>query len=321
MDEAFIISYLKGETTDQENKDLEIWLNESNENLAMFKDWQKIWLLSVKQNTPLVSAKEAWQKIDQRTQLEPKQIQMPIFKWKYAAAIILLLIVAGLWLSQWNNAVINWQATDQVTLRTLPDGTKVWLSPGSRLTYPEKFEVTIREVRLHGKAYFDVTEDPDKPFLVTGAETQIKVLGTEFMAVSTTNVEQVLLESGKVAFYKQADVSQKVILDPAEMAVLDRQSGKVVKSVEKNQNLLAWKTKRLVFENTQLYEVFKLLEEVYGIHIEAVENTYKACLITATFNQEPIENVWELLDTLFLLKVSAKNENTYLVTGKGCNDQ
>ncbi|MEO1011620.1 MAG: FecR domain-containing protein, partial [Bacteroidota bacterium] len=48
----------------------------------------------------------------------------------------------------------------------LPDGTMVKLNSGSTLRFPETFSEDFREVELSGEAFFDVTQNPDKPFLI-----------------------------------------------------------------------------------------------------------------------------------------------------------
>src|SRR5687767_10483603 len=62
----------------------------------------------------------------------------------------------------------------------LPDGTKVWLNAGSKLTYDKSFGEVIRNVKLTGEAYFDVVHNSDKPFVIHTTAMDIKVLGTEF---------------------------------------------------------------------------------------------------------------------------------------------
>lgn len=63
----------------------------------------------------------------------------------------------------------------------LPDGTKVWLNAGSTLTYPQNFWSESRQVELTGQGYFEVTKDPEKPFIVkVDPAYSVEVLGTTF---------------------------------------------------------------------------------------------------------------------------------------------
>ena len=62
----------------------------------------------------------------------------------------------------------------------LCDGTRVLLNSGSRLVYPAEFLGKTREVWLKGEGYFEVTKNPEKPFIVKTDFMNIKVLGTVF---------------------------------------------------------------------------------------------------------------------------------------------
>lgn len=62
----------------------------------------------------------------------------------------------------------------------LPDGTRVWLNALSKLEYPAEFSADKRQVAVTGEAYFEVTENKDKPFIVTSHGQTIQVLGTSF---------------------------------------------------------------------------------------------------------------------------------------------
>ena len=303
MEEEIIMRYLNGNTSTNENKDIENWLSASTENLELFKQWQKIWLYSTKTQVPTVDKHHAWAAIDERTK-DVKHFDFPQSartKWYYAAATISLVLLATFWFTYNNTSNIHWEAGKELAKRKLPDGTQVWLSSGSVLEYPQSFESNRREVILKGKAFFDVIENPNKPFLVTGLSTQIEVLGTEFMAIAQEDREEVFLNSGKVAYSKISAPSQKVILVPNELAKFDHVTDKVEKEIPTNKNLLAWKTRQLTFEDTPLPEVFSLIEEVYNVEI-VNDNKFETCQLTASFNQEPIEDIWELLQTIFQLE-------------------
>ena len=63
---------------------------------------------------------------------------------------------------------------------TLSDGTQIWLNADSELEYPVHFTAKNREVKLKGEAYFKVTKDAHKPFIVKAMDYTLQVYGTEF---------------------------------------------------------------------------------------------------------------------------------------------
>ena len=58
----------------------------------------------------------------------------------------------------------------------LADGTKVWLNSASRLIYPQSFMGKERRVVLSGEAFFDVTHDAERPFVVETSRMNVLVL-------------------------------------------------------------------------------------------------------------------------------------------------
>src|SRR5574344_782148 len=63
---------------------------------------------------------------------------------------------------------------------TLEDGTTVWLNANSKIIYPATFKKNVRNVPLAGEAYFKVTHNERKPFIVNMGNYKVRVLGTEF---------------------------------------------------------------------------------------------------------------------------------------------
>src|SRR5699024_11863966 len=61
---------------------------------------------------------------------------------------------------------------------TLSDGTKVILNADSKIILPEVFQSDKREVTLQGEAFFEVTHNPDRPFIINTGQAVVEVLGT-----------------------------------------------------------------------------------------------------------------------------------------------
>lgn len=103
---------------------------------------------------------------------------------------------------------------------TLPDGSRVWLNSNTRIEYPQNFADKRRDVEIDGEAYFEVTHDAKKPFVVhTSEKEQIEVLGTRFYveAYSGTKEFETALIEGSVRV--KAGNSQ-LTLRPSYKAVL-----------------------------------------------------------------------------------------------------
>src|SRR5690606_8589562 len=62
----------------------------------------------------------------------------------------------------------------------LDDGTLIKMNANSMLIFPAHFAMNERRVYLEGEAFFDVSKDKNRPFIVANKQQEIKVLGTEF---------------------------------------------------------------------------------------------------------------------------------------------
>ena len=110
---------------------------------------------------------------------------------------------------------------------TLPDGTKVWLNAGSKLSYPSFFEKE-RKVFLSGEGFFNVAKNEKVPFIVSTGTIDVKALGTQFnvFCYPGSDYTGVYLQQGSVKAYFPSLESEGVVLSPEQYLV---QKGKRLK--------------------------------------------------------------------------------------------
>ena len=145
----------------------------------------------------------------------------------------------------------------------LSDGTRVWINSETRLTYPVFFG-DKREVCLEGEAYFEVTHDRQRPFIVHSGEMNITVLGTEFNVNSYDHQKiHTVLVKGRVQV-GTGDGNQ-VILKPGELAALE--TGRIAVSAVNVRKYTAWRYGEFYFEDAPLSEIMDELARWYGIQI------------------------------------------------------
>ncbi|MFY9150588.1 MAG: FecR domain-containing protein [Prolixibacteraceae bacterium] len=181
----------------------------------------------------------------------------------------------------------------------LPDGTKVWLNAETTLKFPVPFPKNKRNVQLQGEAFFDVTKNPEQPFIVNSANVWVKVYGTRFNCKAyqeDKNIE-VILEEGRVGLsVRDEGVYKKTRLIPGDHAVITRESNKVDIKNEKIDKYIAWHTGKLVFENTPMSEVALMLERWYGIEVIIQNPEIMDYSFTTTFDNESLFEVIELIE-------------------------
>lgn len=173
----------------------------------------------------------------------------------------------------------------------LPDGTKVKLNSSSELSFPSTFSDSLREVRLVGQGFFDVTRNVEKPFKVSTQEFNVKVLGTSFDvdAYSESNVQQVTVLTGKVAV-ETLDGNSELVL-PSERVSLSADKKELIKTNVNADFLSGWKDGIIVFDQDRYSQVFKDLEEWYGVDIEIKKGVDMSGTFSGHYENESLENI------------------------------
>lgn len=147
----------------------------------------------------------------------------------------------------------------------LPDGTKVWLNADTKLKYPLTFASDQRQVSLDGEAYFEVSTDLNRPFIVSSKGQTIEVLGTHFNVESYPGepyVKTTLLEgSVKVLTEKSAK-----ILKPGEQAVLTKDDF-FVHQIDVEE-VIDWQQGDFIFRHQSLEELMKRISRWYQIDVD-----------------------------------------------------
>lgn len=154
----------------------------------------------------------------------------------------------------------------------LSDGSQIWVNAGSRIIFPNKFSGRKREIYLVGEAYFEVTHDQLKPFLVKTSTVTVQVLGTSFNVSSYPDDDFVsaVLKEGKIRM-EENDVGileSSVELSPNQMAVFRKDGNGIKVSQTKHEFYTVWKDGILRFENAEINSLIIKVERFYNISLE-----------------------------------------------------
>lgn len=178
----------------------------------------------------------------------------------------------------------------------LPDGTRVWLNSESSLTYPVAFNGAERGVTLKGEAYFEVSKNKEKPFIVHSGNVNVKVLGTHFnvKAYQDDNVIKTTLLEGSVQLSNQ---SSSALLVPGEQGIADADHDRITsKKVNVNQ-VIAWKSGYFIFKEERIQDIMEQISRWYDVEV-----TYQGNISNKTFGGIYTKNkdINELLKALEL---------------------
>lgn len=256
-----------------------------------------------------------------------KTAPIPI-KWLAAASILLVLSFMGWWTYQQyflkETQEIFATAKGEQRAITLSDGTEIRLNASSQIRYSKDFNGEKREITLIGEAYFNVSKDPERPFIIHTADMDIEVLGTEFnvKAYAEDETTETALISGSVAIHQRSNPQEEIILKPMEKFVLHRQvlaenhDGRVgekpVESAKKIEtNILplnlgkndetqtiaetGWLQGRMAFRDERFSSIARTLERYYDIEISFEKPVTANYRYTSTFEDEDLDNLLQSL--------------------------
>ncbi len=213
------------------------------------------------------------------------------------------------------------------TLRrqTLADGSEVWLHPNSRLTYPRVFTGGSREVALSGEAFFKVTRDPGRPFLIRSGDLLTRVLGTSFSIKAYENAPsaEVVVVTGKVSVRladATAEKGTEVLLTPRQRATYVKASRRLARGetgAGARRNI--WETSTLAFENATLREIIGALNTHFDVRIGVTSPAMLNCRLRADFNGQHLpailEMIGESVDASYRI-----DGNAITLEGDGCTE-
>ena len=191
----------------------------------------------------------------------------------------------------------------ETTELRLPDGSKVWLNQSSNVRYPETFTGNTREIYLEGEAFFDIAPNADKPFIIHAGNTQTRVVGTSFgiRAVKESDEVTVTVSTGIINFSAEGKPDH-IELRQGEQGICNTEKQILEKNANADPNYLAWKTKVLVFKQSTLTEVAKVIENVYHIPV-SVDGTVANLEITSTFDQHGVDEIMQIIELTLGVKI------------------
>jgi transmembrane sensor len=319
INDDLLVKYLLGEASAQEKTAVENWLVADEENAKYFGQLQLIWTESEKLAEKIeVDENAAWKRFRERIE-RPRQTNKAIstvrkMSWMRIAALFILIAgistVAYLMLNK--NApvqMITASSSNRVFSDTLPDGSVVTLNKNSSLVYPDKFEEQERPVTLNGEAFFNVTPDKKKPFIIHVNDVTIRVVGTSFNVRSENGRTEVIVETGIVQVMRKGKI---VELKPKEKTSIDQQDSALVKETEKEQLYNYYRTKEFVCDNTPLWKLVQVLNEAYHANIVIGRDELKTLPISTTFSNESLDQVLEVIRLTFGIAVQQTQDKIIL---------
>jgi ferric-dicitrate binding protein FerR (iron transport regulator) len=273
-------------------------------------------------------------KIHQQIQVPP--LSTPVFRWyrsKIAVAVLLVLIAGtGYYFKDTLDRFLNPVEMLQVTAGTnerkmvqLPDGSSVSLEPGSTLEYPGEFKGKERSISLDGEAFFKVTKNPERPFIIRTRFIHTTVLGTSFSVRAYGAQEaKVVVVTGRVKVQTTGEGTEpgEVEVTVNQSAVYNKATGQLEKrdAVDDARFYTQRSNGKFIYNEIAVATVIKDMERFYNTPI-ILKGDVKDCLFNGSvYTSDDLEKALRLVTETLNAKVKKDSStNSYIITGGACH--
>jgi len=299
---ALLEKYISDTATAAEQQQVETWLSDNNINRGQLEQ-----LLHLPDGVKMMMRNDpeaAWQKARLAITVPARKQVLFTSTWmRVAAAVALLIGITSVFYlfnsgKPTSHVIVN--NTKENKIISMPDSSRIVLHAGSEITYDDTYN-NYRNLTMKGRAFFEVTRDPDHPFKVSVAQSVVQVLGTSFNISDDSTDLSVTVATGKVSV--ETPAHEFVYLEKGEMVSYNKHQQTITKQSNDNPNYDSWKTRVLKFDNTPLPQVLTTLAEYFDVEIAFDKNKAAAITYTSYFSDpklgDVIQEMREVLDLDF----------------------
>jgi ferric-dicitrate binding protein FerR (iron transport regulator) len=332
--------YANGECTPEEIKLIDEWYMSHEQN----PDDDRLMNINERENLESRMFERIKENVQPSTASVIQRPLTPGKSWYRAAAAVIILIAAGLgiYISGHQRLFPNDEASipsvnvskftnnsNGVIEKLLSDGTVIRLQPKGSIEFPEIFGVDKREIVLSGEAFFDVTKDKKRPFIINTDDVTVRVLGTSFNVRAYEGAKEisVAVVTGKVSVYangdvvetEQSTVDKEIILTPNQEVVYNTVNENFSRKIVDDPQIILEKPTlfSMEYDATPVSKIFQVIEENYGIDIVYDENVLARCSLTTSMAEEGLYERIEIICQAIGAKYEMKDAKIF-VTSDGC---
>jgi transmembrane sensor len=206
-------------------------------------------------------------------------------------------------------------AYGQIKTVRLPDHSEVVLNGNSTLSFPDKWtKAEDRQVSLQGEAYFSVkhTQNHQKFRVNLKGGVQVTVVGTSFTVTQRPTKTQVVLNEGQVKLTKKQQqlyglrtvILKEEVMLPGDLIEVQKKAPLFHKTrVEQPALYAAFTQHKIIFKNTLLSEVTRVLEDTYGYRVYITKPGLAEKHFSGTTPTNDIEMLFSAIEDLFQVQV------------------
>lgn len=272
------------------------------------------WLAADERHAEIYASLETvWADLGRFTDLEVSKPQPREKSWmtgrglalaaSVALAVVITAIAAFSWFGASSGPVLANASlsTVQGVIReeALADGSSVTLGAESWMTV--EYTATERRVSLKaGEAFFSVSKEDPRPFIVTAGDTTVRVLGTKFDVRLSPNQVRVGVLEGIVEVAQTGNTAQGhayVTLPAGQRIVTTRGHALAEAQAVVFAEPGAWRDGRLIYENAPLSQVLADANRYFDGRFVVESDALNNLSVSASFRTENSEHLLAALNS------------------------
>lgn len=301
INEDLLAKYLLGEATLAESEQVQSWAKSHPDHLKHLEDFKTILERSKLVIDNEVDEHKALERLNIRLKTDTK-VRKIAYQKVLGWVAVLAIFFSGSWFF-YSNLIANQisvNTTGNTLTQVLPDGSTITLNKESSLSFVGGFFNKTRDVKLTGEAFFEVSPDKSKPFIIHVNDVEVTVVGTAFNVKGNNNGTVVVVESGIVKVNNQKDSVRLVAGEKVNAT-----QNQLHLSKEKSQGKLYnyYYSNELVCVATPLSELVPVLNEKFKSNIVISNPAIKELPISTTFKNESLKEILKVIGDTFNIKV------------------
>lgn len=295
---------LQGNISEEEEQALKSWLNSSEKNQKLYQNLKVFWR-SKHQESRYINAAALKERIISGGLNPHHSHSSRISVFLKVAAVLAIIISISFLIHDQISVKVNETELVETNIEkynpsgvksriVLTDGSVVWLNAESKLSYKKGFSLSERFIELEGEAYFEVTKDQNRPFIVKTGEVYTQAIGTSFNIRYYPEEPEtgVSLLTGKVSVKTSGkDEDGIYYLNPNEKLNISRDLQAISKHNISHDDMALWKDNILKFNHASFDNVIKTLERWYGVKIDVTQYNLRDWKYVGEFPNLSLEQV------------------------------
>lgn len=314
--------YYNGHASEKEIQSIKNWNPEKSENTPFEASESQI------KN----GVEKVWESLSSQYGFgDPARRPIKVFRLQklmpYAAAVVVLLMTSvtayqyntyGTFQSLgclFSKEMVYQTGKGEVKKFTLPDGSFITLNGNTTLAFVKnEFNDTQREIWLeNGEAFFEVTKNPQKRFIVHSQDADVAVKGTSFSVTAYKELHKssVAVRTGRVEVVRD---NQKIcVLVPSQKVVIDKKKNAVSLSEIETSAIATWRQGNLTLNHSDADELILRMEQHFDIEIIAQPDLLKDMSFSASFEKETsLNNALDIISDIYGIRYTIKNNTVTL---------